>query len=50
MFAYSPDRAGVHPQRHLAGWRGILQADAYAGFNGLYDAARQPGPVIVAGC
>jgi hypothetical protein len=27
-----------------------LQADAYAGFNGLYDGARQPGPVTEAGC
>jgi transposase len=50
MFFYSPDRTAAHPQRHLAGWQGILQADAYAGFNGLYDAARQPGPVTEAGC
>ena len=50
LFAYSPDRTGEHPRRHLAGWTGILQADAYAGFNGLYDAARQPGPVTEAGC
>ena len=50
MFAYSRDRTAEHPRRHLEGWRGILQADAYAGFNGLYDAARQPGPIINAGC
>lgn len=50
LFFYSPDRTGAHPRRHLAGWRGILQADAYAGFNGLYDAARHPGPVTEAGC
>src|SRR5260370_35108256 len=37
-FAYSPDRKGEHPQRHLAHFRGILQADAYAGFNKLYEA------------
>jgi len=36
-FAYSPDRKGEHPQRHLAHFRGILQADAYAGFNKLYE-------------
>jgi transposase len=36
-FAYSPDRKGQHPQTHLAGYRGVLQADAYAGFNALYD-------------
>ena len=33
---YSPDRKGEHPQSHLAGFRGILQADAYSGFKELY--------------
>jgi hypothetical protein len=37
-FTYSPDRKGEHPQRHLARFRGILQADAYAGFNKLYES------------
>ncbi len=36
-FAYSPDRKGIHPQTHLAGFAGVLQADAYAGFNALYE-------------
>jgi transposase len=36
-FAYSPDRQGQHPKTHLNGFRGALQADGYAGFNGLYD-------------
>lgn len=36
-FAYSPDRKGVHPQTHLASFQGVLQADAYAGFNALYE-------------
>ena len=36
-FAYSPDRKGVHPQTHLAGFSGVLQADAYAGYNALYE-------------
>lgn len=35
-FAYSPDRKGEHPQRHLTDFRGVLQADAYAGFGHLY--------------
>jgi transposase len=35
-FAYSCDRKGIHPQTHLAGFEGILQADAYGGFNELY--------------
>ena len=34
-FAYSPERKGEHPQQHLRGFRGFLQADAYAGFNRL---------------
>jgi transposase len=37
-FAYSPDRKGEHPHRHLAAFQGILQADGYAGFNRLYDS------------
>ncbi len=39
-FAYSPDRKGVHPQQHLAGYSGILQADAYGGYNALYEDGR----------
>ena len=35
-FAYTPDRKGIHPQTHLASFSGVLQADAYAGFNALY--------------
>ena len=44
VFFYSPDRDGVHPERHLAGYSGILQADAYAGFNALYERASEAGP------
>lgn len=40
-FAYSPDRKGEHPQRHLRQFRGTLQADAFAGFNALYEDARR---------
>jgi transposase len=39
-FAYSPDRKGEHPERHLKKFRGTLQADAYAGFNQLYEGGR----------
>jgi len=46
-FAYSPDRKGDHPQRHLAHFSGILQADAYAGFNKLYeDGSIQEAPCM----
>jgi transposase len=39
-FAYSPDRKGEHPEQHLREFRGTLQADAYAGFNQLYENGR----------
>ena len=50
MFYYSRDRGGAHPVRHLADYAGILQADAYSGYNKLYEADRRPGPIIEAGC
>jgi len=50
VFFYSRDRTAGHPQRHLAGYAGILQADAYAGFNRLYDADRTGGPITEASC
>jgi hypothetical protein len=37
LYHYSPDRKGEHPRRHLAGFHGILQADGYAGYAGLYE-------------
>ena len=50
LFFYSRNRNGEHPNRHLAGYAGILQADAYAGFGDLYDAKRKPGPITEAAC
>src|SRR5262245_6132023 len=50
VFFYSLDRASIHPAQHLAGYCGILQADAYAGFNRLYALDRKPGPITEAGC
>lgn len=50
LFHYSRDRRGEHPQAHLAAWSGILQADAYGGYNELYCEGRDPGPVLEAGC
>jgi transposase len=49
-FFYSPDRGGEHPEQHLAGYAGLMQADAYAGFNRLYGAGRKGGPIIEAAC
>ena len=48
--AYSRDRRGEHPQAHLAGYAGILQADAYDGYNKLYLADRKPGPIREVAC
>ena len=50
IFHYSRDRRGEHPRAHLAGYSGILQADAYDGYNGLYLADRKPGPIREAAC
>lgn len=43
-YFFSVDRKGENPQRHLAGFSGILQADAYSGFKALYapDASGKP--------
>jgi transposase len=37
LYCYSPDRKGEHPRAHLASFHGILQADGYAGYAGLYN-------------
>jgi transposase len=50
MFYYSRDRTGAHVEEHLARWSGLLQADAYSGYNKLYVAGRQPGPILEAAC
>jgi transposase len=50
LFFYSRDRSGEHPRQHLAAWSGILQADAYGGYGKLYEAEREPGPVLEASC
>jgi hypothetical protein len=50
MFYYSRDRGGAHAETHLARWSGLLQADAYSGYNKLYAASRAPGPIVEAAC
>ncbi|MBM2926002.1 transposase, partial [Escherichia coli] len=39
-FAYSPDHQGKHPEQHLCPFRGILQADAFNGYDRLFSAGR----------
>ena len=36
-YFYSPDRTGARPLAHLKNFRGILHADAYSGYNGVYN-------------
>ena len=50
LFYYSRDRGGEHPLQHLKSYTGILQADAYGGYNKLYEPARSPGPIVEAAC
>jgi transposase len=45
-FAYSPDRKGERPRQHLKLYKGALQADAYAGFQQLYD----DGEIVEVAC
>jgi transposase len=45
-YRYSPDRKSEHPQAHLRGFRGVLQADAYSGFAQLYGG----GEIVEAAC
>lgn len=46
VFFASPDRRGERPLSHLAAFSGVLQADGYAGFNGLYEGGR----IVEAAC
>src|ERR1700688_1447516 len=50
LFYASRDRTRGHPERHLAGYAGILQADAFDGYNRLYLPDRKPRPIIEALC
>ena len=49
-FAYSADRKGVHPRTHLKDFKGVLQADGYAGFEQLYNEADPAHPIQEAAC
>ena len=50
LYYASRDRRHEHPVRHLHGFNGILQADAYSGYNELYDPSRMQGPITAALC
>ena len=50
LYYASKDRRHGHPEAHLRSFTGILQADAYSGYNSLYDPSRLPGAVTPALC
>jgi hypothetical protein len=50
LYYASRDRRHEHPDDHLKNWRGVPQADAYGGYNGLYDPTRKAGAVTSALC
>jgi transposase len=50
LYYASRDRRQEHPERHLKDFAGILQADAYSGYNGLYDPGREKGAIVSALC
>jgi transposase len=50
IYYASRDRRHEHPVRHLRAFAGILQADAYDGYNELYKSSRSPGPITSALC
>lgn len=50
LFHYSADRGGEHPEKHLARFSGLMQTDAYSGYNGLYVEGRKPGRIFEAAC
>jgi hypothetical protein len=39
-FAYTPDRKGIYPQQHLEPFSGTLQADAFGGYQAIYETGR----------
>ena len=50
VYYASGDRRGEHPQKHLAAFAGILQADCYNGFEPLFDPQKKVLPITPAFC
>ncbi|MCC8978519.1 transposase [Bradyrhizobium elkanii] len=50
VYYASSDRRGEHPQKHLAAFAGILQADCYNGFEPLFDPQKKVLPITPAFC
>jgi transposase len=50
VYLYAEDRKGRHVDEHLAGFTGVLQVDAYGGYNRLTKPDRLGGAVKLAFC
>ena len=50
LYYASRDRRHEHPAQHLQNFTGILQADAYSGYNALYNPSRSPLAITPALC
>lgn len=46
-YFYSPDRKSERPAKHLTDFKGVFHADAYAGYDQLYQTASNPEAMIV---
>ncbi len=49
LYRFSPDRKGERPREHLAGFHGVIQADAFSGYEALTRGAGPPR-VVHAAC
>jgi hypothetical protein len=49
-YRFTADRSGLHPQRELVAFSGHLQADAYAGYNKLYESRLSPRSELATAC
>jgi transposase len=49
-YFYSPSRSGEHVETWLADYAGLMQTDAFAGYNRLYEPGRKPAPITEAAC
>jgi transposase len=50
VYRYAEDRRGQHVREHLDGFHGVLQVDAYAGYEDLAKPNRPGGAVTLAHC
>lgn len=50
LLHYARNRGGEHPERHLVTYAGLMPADAYSVYNGLYVEGRKPGMIIEVAC